>query len=147
MSAWAPRVLLTVEPPRAAVEDLRRRGVRVETALEQRRRFLEELGVPPAAIVILPGVIESTWDEASAVGEYLRQHDQRRVIVVTSRYHTARARFIFRRTLARTGAMLTLRPADDEFRPETWWRTRTTLRDGFFEWQKLVFYRVRYCCS
>jgi uncharacterized SAM-binding protein YcdF (DUF218 family) len=144
---WAPRVVVTVEPPRPALDALRRRGVHVPSEIDERVRYLVDLGVPRPAIVVLPDPIESTFAEASEVRGWVPA-DAHALIVVTSAFHAARAGFVFDRALRGTGVRVILRPsAAEQFDPRQWWRTRTGLRDGFFEWQKLIFYRIRYCCS
>jgi uncharacterized SAM-binding protein YcdF (DUF218 family) len=65
--------------------------------------------------------------------------------VVTSAFHSARSRYVFGNALAGTSVVLRVHPAAiDRFDPDDWWRHRPTLRDGIFEWQKLVLYRLWY---
>jgi uncharacterized SAM-binding protein YcdF (DUF218 family) len=67
---------------------------------DQYRKILIRQGVPAEAVRIIPGVVDSTRDEALRTRDYLRGHPEiRRVIVVTTDYHTGRARWTFRRTL------------------------------------------------
>lgn len=147
-AGWSSKVLLMAEPPSQAVALLRGRGVRVPLEIDERVRYLSELGVSPGAITVLPGVVESTFAEAEAVHRWASGAGARRLIIVTSTYHTARARFVFTRRFRRSETSIVMRGAPaDAFDPAGWWRSRTMLRNGLFEWQKVVFYRVRYCCS
>ena len=58
---------------------------------------MEKLGVPPEKIIILPfpGGVTSTFDEAAALRKYLEAHQVRKIILVTSAFHTRRASWIF----------------------------------------------------
>jgi uncharacterized SAM-binding protein YcdF (DUF218 family) len=141
----APRVVLTVPPESPSYDVLRRRGVRAERPIDTRVRYLRELGVAASAIVVLPETVESTADEAAVVSHWAEEQKIRDLIVVTSAYHTARARFIFRHALRGSGITLRVRPSSlDGFRPDTWFRRRTFLRLGVEEVQKTVYYRLRY---
>jgi uncharacterized SAM-binding protein YcdF (DUF218 family) len=46
--------------------------VKVERGVEQRRRYLKELGVPESAIVVLDGQVKSTVDEAVIVAAWIK---------------------------------------------------------------------------
>ena len=60
------------------------------------RRAAVEHGVSESA-VRLTRPVTTTSDEAQAVRDYLRQNEARRVILVTSAFHMARAALLFRR--------------------------------------------------
>jgi uncharacterized SAM-binding protein YcdF (DUF218 family) len=141
----APIVVLTTERESAALPELLRRGVRVERPHAQRRRYLKELGVPESAIVVLPEQARSTYDEAVLVSAWIKSRQIRSVIVVSSAYHTRRAGYIFERMLRGTGVTVRMRPAAfDRYKPDEWWTDRNTLLWGLFEWQKTIYYRLRY---
>jgi len=67
-------------------------------------RLLQKRGVPGSSIRVLPGASTSTRDEVHRVRDYVLAHPgTKRIIVVTSAFHTARARWIFRKVLRGTG--------------------------------------------
>jgi uncharacterized SAM-binding protein YcdF (DUF218 family) len=141
----APLVIMTREPEVPVFQALRARGVRMEPNFELRRRVLEELGVPPSRVTTLEGVVRSTQDEAEAARNWARAHGATSLLVVTSSFHTARARRTFLRVFRESGIMIRFVPASASgFDPDTWWQDRVTLREGLFEWQKALFYRVWY---
>lgn len=141
----APRVLMTREPEAEVFDVLRARGVRVEPSFELRRRVLNELGVTDAAIDVLDGLVRSTRDEALAARGWAGDHGASSLLVVTSSFHTARARRVFVRAFEGSGVTLRFVPASaSDFDPDTWWMDRVTLRDGLIEWQKALFYRLWY---
>jgi uncharacterized SAM-binding protein YcdF (DUF218 family) len=89
--------------------------------------------------------VQSTIDEAFVVRDWVRGSSAGSLIVVTSPFHTRRARLAFDHALRGTRVALRVRSTSlGQFRPGNWWHNRDTLRDGLFEWQKLVFYRLSY---
>ena len=138
-----PLILLTREPAVKSIEFLRTAGVQVETGEDLRHRVLEELGVPASSIVVLEGIVTSTADEARALARWASARPIRSVMVVTSPSHTGRSRLTFRHILRDRPIKVLVRPSTIEtFQPEQWWRTRSNLRDGILEWQKLVYYQL-----
>jgi uncharacterized SAM-binding protein YcdF (DUF218 family) len=139
---YAPVVVLTRELRELTQGQLIERGV-IESGEEQRRKVLVAYGVPPAAIVVLPTWVDSTADEARAFAEWAARHSIKRVIVVTSPLHTARSRLTFTRAVENLEIEVLVRPSSvSSFRSETWWRSRTTFREGLLELQKLIYYRL-----
>lgn len=146
LAGWAPRVLITLEREPEALDILRKRGIAFETRIEFRRRILRSLGVPDSSVTLLDQTsAASTTMESELVKNWVVTNPARRLIIVTSAYHTARASMIFRRSLRERGIDILAHPASHEaFEPQRWWRDREQLRNGVFEWQKLMFYYVAY---
>lgn len=142
---YAPLVVLTSMRESPVVDELRRRGVPTKSSNDTRVDLLRELGVPVAAIVVLSRIVQSTQDEAILVADWAASRDIRKIIVVTSRYHSARSRLVFNRVLNDDNIVIRVQSETiDRFEPERWWRDRATLREGVFEFQKLVYYRLMY---
>jgi len=141
----APIVVLTTERDPKVLPELLRRNVRVERGVDWRRRVLRELGVPDSAMVVLPDEARSTFDEARYFAAWNKTHPTKSILVVTSVFHTRRAGYIFERELRDAGVKVRVRPVStDRFDPNTWWQDRNTLLEGLVEWQKTIFYRLRY---
>jgi uncharacterized SAM-binding protein YcdF (DUF218 family) len=124
---WAPRVALTF--PRDSIsEDVRR--LAGEPAQQERAfQILRRRGVPEAAIVRLERIVDNTEQELRADFDYARAHGFRRVIIVSSPYHTRRIRVIWRsRFEAEIPAVVRVtryEPVD----PARWWRSRRSLEE------------------
>ena len=145
LSGWAPRVLVTRVIERPAMKVLIARGVNAELGFDRQLRYLRELGVPAAALVPLPSPVETTADEAELVARWTREHKARRLIVVTSSFHTTRAGYIFAWALNGQNVRVLMHSATlTPFDPDTWWHTRPGLLVGLTEWQKTAFYRLQY---
>ena len=139
----APLIVLTKDPPEPTDQFLRSRGVVVRSSDERRREVLQALGVDAAAIVVLDEVIYSTADEARVFARWAKARPIRTVMIVTSPSHTARSKLTFLHALQGRPVKVIVRPSTlARFRADNWWRSRDTLRDGIYEWQKLVYYRL-----
>jgi len=103
--------------------------------------FAVRSGCPAEWFIAFPNRCLSTKDEAKAMLEELRRRNVKNFILVTSDYHTARARRIF---LAAEGAggggpaFRTVAAPDEFFHAGSWWRTREGQKVAFFEWTKTV---------
>ncbi len=84
--------------------------------------ILEREGVPESAIRILEPPIVNTADEMKTIGEALRQEKVHKVILVTSRAHTRRARTLWKRLSQGDGEAIVRGVSSDDFDPSHWWR-------------------------
>ena len=76
------------------------RGIQIPHDAEIAREVAVQLGVPEDRVTILPGDALSTKDEALAVLKYLEgKKDIDSLIIVTSKYHSRRAKAIFARAM------------------------------------------------
>jgi uncharacterized SAM-binding protein YcdF (DUF218 family) len=108
---------------------------------------MEKLGVPAEKIIVLPvpGGATSTLDEAAALRQYIEANQIHRIILVTSAFHTRRAKWIFDKTLA--GLPVTLEMAAvpyANFDQTNWWKNETGLITLNNEYIKLVYYFFKY---
>ena len=108
---------------------------------------MEKLGVPAEKIIVLPfpGGVTSTFDEASALKQYVETHQAYRIILVTSAFHTRRARWTFEKVLA--GLPVTLEMVAvpyDGFDQTNWWKNETGLITLNNEYIKLFYYLFKY---
>ena len=99
---------------------------------------LIERGVPKEKIVRLPQDADSTQEEAEAVLKFAKEKKWRSVIVVTSNYHTRRARYIFRRVFPQ-GMQISIASArDGDFDPQHWWEKRKSTKELTREFAGMV---------
>ena len=98
-------------------------------------------GFPAQWFIALPHSALNTRDEAVILLAELRRRNVRSFLLVTSDFHTARARRIFLaagRAMAGGPAMRTVAAPDQFFRPDSWWRSREGQKTVFLEWSKTV---------
>ena len=96
-SGYVGQILL---PPQPVSEDRPHEQSPGQPTHPTAKQVLQDCGVPLAAITTLNRDVSSTYQEAQALGEFLQSRPGARVIVVTSDYHTRRARWAFRQVLA-----------------------------------------------
>jgi uncharacterized SAM-binding protein YcdF (DUF218 family) len=90
---------------------------------------LIERGVPKAKIVRFSHDADSTKEEAEALAPLFAEHKWRSVMVVTSNYHTRRARYIFRRVFPESVDVRVASARDGDFDPERWWEKRKSVKE------------------
>lgn len=100
---------------------------------ELMRRDLAERGVPAEAIVQFSHTAENTREEAQALRRLVAERGWRRLLVVTSNYHTRRARYIFHRVMPEDLRVRLAAARDSDFDPDHWWQTRLGLKLFFRE--------------
>lgn len=137
---WAPRILLMRIVRDYGEVELMQRGFKFPLESDVQFEALTRMGIDPASITIL-GEKDNTRDEAADIRVKAIEHHWSRVIVVTSKQHTRRARLVIARQLAGTGTKVIMRASRyDRTRPDQWWRDRPTIRFTLFESQRLLGY-------
>jgi uncharacterized SAM-binding protein YcdF (DUF218 family) len=89
---------------------------------------LIERGVPRERILRVAHDADSTKEEAEALAVVAAQRKWRNVIVVTSNYHTRRARYIFRHVFPQVVGVRVASARDGDFDPERWWEKRKSVK-------------------
>lgn len=108
---------------------------------------MKKLGVPPEKIVVLPveGGTTSTFDEAIALRQYIESHNIRSLILLTSAFHTRRAKWIFDRELAGLPVRLEVAAVPHYgFDESNWWQSEDGLITLNNETIKLAYYFLKY---
>lgn len=121
-SGFAPRVIASGRflRPYASIAELEQHD-------------LTERGVPPAAVIRLTHNATDTREEAAAISGQLAAHGWKRVILVTSNYHTRRSRYICERLFPAGTILRVIAARDSNYNPDAWWNTRMGLRIFFHE--------------
>jgi uncharacterized SAM-binding protein YcdF (DUF218 family) len=103
--------------------------------------FAVRKGYPAEWFIAAPHSALSTAEEARALLPLLRRLKVRSYLLVTSNFHTARARRVFRAAARELGVGFEMRvvAAQDEFfDPREWWHTRQGQKRVFLEWSKTL---------
>lgn len=127
LEGWAPRVALT--RPRDRMSEEVSRLVAELTPQEYASRLLRRRGLPEEAIVRLDRVVENTLQELQADFDHARAHGFRRVIIVSSPYHTRRIRLIWSSRFEREIPAIVRPTRYEPIDPTRWWRSRRSLED------------------
>jgi uncharacterized SAM-binding protein YcdF (DUF218 family) len=99
--------------------------------------FAVRAGYPESYFIHLEHPARSTEDEAAVVTKKLREMNAKRVILVTSNYHTRRAGKLFRRAAPDLEFIVVAAP-DEFFVPDSWWHNREARKIFLYEWMKTV---------
>lgn len=126
-AGWAPRIIASGRylRPYASIAQLEQHD-------------LLDCGVPSSAIVVFAHRAENTREEGEAIGQFISSHGWKRILVVTSNYHTRRARHILSRVLPAGTEMRMLSARDTNYDPDSWWQTRRGVKIFFHEWVGMV---------
>jgi uncharacterized SAM-binding protein YcdF (DUF218 family) len=89
---------------------------------------LIERGVPKDRIVAFPQDADDSQEQAEALRKLVEEKHWKSVIVVTSNYHTRRARYIFGRTFANSVVVRVASAPDGDFDPAHWWEHRKSVK-------------------
>ena len=117
-------------------------GFRVHEA-EIMQRHAEFLGVPPDRILAVKHNADSTREEADVVVPLLKSRGLKEVILVTSNYHTARAKRIYTKAAGAAGPTFLASPVhEDSFDPDGWWLKRRHAKTFVYESIKTVWSAV-----
>lgn len=121
-AGWAPQILASgrMLRPYASIADYMARD-------------LESDGVPPSAILRFSHRADDTRDEAEGLRVLAEQKGWQRILLVTSNYHTRRARYIFRKVLPASVRLEIASAPDSEFDPARWWESRRGRKLFFLE--------------
>ena len=98
-------------------------------------------GYPAEWFIPLYHTSRSTREEAVTVLDALKQRNIHSFLLVTSNYHSSRARRIFLNAERQRGGGPELRvvaSGDRDFSPANWWRNREGQKIGFMEWTKTL---------
>jgi uncharacterized SAM-binding protein YcdF (DUF218 family) len=117
----APTVWLTQAAPHDDDLELARLGINTTPQYVYSEEVLKRLGVPSAAIQILPQPVRNTAEEVRCIAQAAAAGKIRKLILVTSKYHTRRVKILWRAlTPGKIGAIV--RYDNDPFDPLHWWR-------------------------
>lgn len=123
------------------------RGVKLPGNAQLSKSAASSLGIQDEDILILDGDAKSTQDEAIIVKDYLKDKENiDSIILVTSKYHSARAKKIFVKALdgLNRDIVVTSIPSKyDTYNSEQWWRNREDVKKVIFEYLKLFNFYTR----
>jgi uncharacterized SAM-binding protein YcdF (DUF218 family) len=89
---------------------------------------LIERGVAKERILVFPHDADSTREEAEALANFVTEKKWTTVLLVTSNYHTRRARYVFRKIFPGNVQLAVVSARDGDFDPQRWWEKRKSLK-------------------
>jgi uncharacterized SAM-binding protein YcdF (DUF218 family) len=107
---------------------------------------LRDMGVAESRVRVLPILGAGTYGEARAAVAFARDSGLRRMVVVTSPYHTRRSLALFRHVFADTGIEVGIAAANVQppIQPRWWWLWPYDRAYVPYEWAAILFYAWEY---
>lgn len=121
-AGWAPKVVASGRylRPYAGISELEAHD-------------LEGHGVPENAVVPFAHHADDTREECIDISQLISSRGWKRILLVTSNYHTRRSEYICSRAFPQGTALRVIAAADSEYDPDNWWQSRTGLKIFFHE--------------
>lgn len=108
---------------------------------EDQIRILELLGVPREAVLAISAEdVYDTVGEAQMVGDELLNKGIKSIIISTSKYHTRRAGFIWKRMYGNHLKISIVAAKSDPYDPKGWWRSGRQIRWVLAEYGAWLYY-------
>jgi uncharacterized SAM-binding protein YcdF (DUF218 family) len=119
---WAPRIVASGRylRPYASLAELMQHD-------------LMDRGVPASAIQKFPSLAGNTREEAVLLRRLADRQHWKRVLVVTSNYHTRRTRHIYTRVFRDSADVRVVAARDGGYQPDAWWHSRSGVKLFFME--------------
>ena len=132
----ANEVAVVLNPPDASDRELIRRNVLHAAADNWTVSLLHQLGVANVTPIDFGN---GTQAEMMSLAAWLDSHHVHSIVVVTLPDHARRVRRLLDRSLRGHGVTAIVHSTQySDFQPDTWWRTRSGLRTGIEESEKLL---------
>ena len=135
---WAREVWLTeggIFPEDLALERL---GIDKPPESSYSQQVLERLGVPANSIRLIAGHNVNTADEVRTVARELKARGGDRVILITSKFHTRRVKFLWYKLIGNRPEAIVRYTPYDTFQPDRWWRNAADASSVAHEWFGLL---------
>ena len=120
---WAPEVWVTRNAHPSETGALTRLGIKVLEEDFYSVEVLEKMGVPTQSIRVLTEPARNTEEEERVIAKELRSVGGERIIIVTSKPHTRRAKAIWHVLVGDTPEAIVRGSTDEPYDASHWWRS------------------------
>jgi uncharacterized SAM-binding protein YcdF (DUF218 family) len=108
-----------------------------------KKNIVKRNGVPDSMVTVLR-YGTSTIEEADTIIGYCKEHQIKKIIVVTSLFHTRRAGKVYRKRFDKEGIQVIMRGAhDSQYDENQWWQSEDGLIALNNEYMKTLYYLIR----
>jgi uncharacterized SAM-binding protein YcdF (DUF218 family) len=110
-------------------------------------RRMQQQGVPQDRIQLAPGQALGTYEESLLIRDYATSHHFKKILIVTSAYHSRRALWSMRRACEGSGIEVgidTPPPGWQTPSPWAWWAHRWGWKVVGGEYVKMIYYWTKY---
>jgi len=112
-------------------------------AVEPMKKEATSLRIPEHSIITIKSEAHSTIEEAKIILGVFKERHFKSMILVTSSYHTRRAKWIFLKVFNGSSIKISACPANNvEYDADRWWQKRESAKSLFYEYTKLIWYKA-----
>ena len=140
----APIVILTNDSLKSGWDNKEQRN---PYFYELAARELQQQGVPASKIQVVSDIALGTYEESLGIRDYASAHQLKRLLIVTSAYHTRRTLWSLRHACDGSGIEIGIdspAPGWQTPAPSRWWWRRWGWKVVAGEYVKLAYYWMRY---
>lgn len=138
---YTAKIIINGNRKNEILKELEEMGLQLGCAWDEERiRVLELLGVPRKAIISISA--EDAYDtvtEAEAVGPKVISMGLKKIIITTSKVHSARAIYIWRTLFTDRLSLLSITAKKDLFLAEGWWRSGKDTKQLLYEYGSWLY--------
>jgi uncharacterized SAM-binding protein YcdF (DUF218 family) len=134
----APEVWLTVGNRNQAEVEMEKLDVHPILEHVYSQQVLEKLGVPTNVIHVIPARNNNTATEMKTIAAYAKQRGTRRLILVTSSYHSRRVRSLWHQLVGDSPQAIVQFTEAEPFNAGRWWRDTADAWTVSREWFGLL---------
>lgn len=141
----APNIYISKEKIPDGYDLLKDKGINYQITADLLEKLLLDLGVPGSAIIRSDSEVDNTWDEVRFIREEVEKRGFKSIIIITSPIHTRRSWLTFRKVFVDSDVRILSLPSKySRFNVSDWWKERSYLRDVLLEYEKLIYYILKY---
>ena len=108
---------------------------------ENSLRILEMHGVPRQQVwAVSAENVFDTVSEAQTIQPFLINNGVSRMIITTSKFHSRRARYVWRKVMGTEEGIYTSAATDDPFDPDSWWQHGRQVKQMMGEYGGMAYY-------
>jgi len=140
-SGYVSNIIITRGGMPEGVDHLRTKDILYPEEADLNESVAKQFGITEKNLILLPGRVYSTKEEAELIKEYAIKKGCKSIIITTSKSHSKRAEIIFGRVFKNTGIKLIIRPTKyDSFDPRNLNFNNNHWKNVVLEYQKLFYY-------
>jgi uncharacterized SAM-binding protein YcdF (DUF218 family) len=142
---FAPYILVGREALPDGADVLKEKGVTYPESRDLLITLLQELGVPKTSCIASEQPVDSTFEEAQMIREFVTVRSYNSIIIVTSPFHTRRTWLCCKKVFEQDDVDIIMLPTRySHFSSENWWEKRKYIREVIIEYQKILYYKLKY---
>lgn len=136
------KVLINGNRKTEAIRELERQGFVPECKwYVNKLRILEMYGVPREHVMLVSAEdVFDTVSEAQTIKPFLQKNNVNSVLITTSKFHTRRARYVWRKVLEREDGIYASAASGDPFDPDGWWKDGRQVKQVMGEYGGMAYY-------